>query len=78
MGQLANALPLPGGIGGVEGGMIGAFIAFGVSGSTAVLAVLAYRIISFWLPILPGSIAYLRLRSAVAHWQEADAGEAPG
>ncbi|HWD65833.1 MAG TPA: lysylphosphatidylglycerol synthase transmembrane domain-containing protein [Solirubrobacteraceae bacterium] len=78
VGQLANALPLPGGIGGVEGGMIGAFIAFGVSGSTAVLAVLAYRIISFWLPILPGSIAYLRLRSAVAHWHEADAAQAPG
>ncbi len=62
VGQLANALPIPGGIGGVEGGMIGAFIAFGVNGSTAVLAVLAYRIISFWLPILPGSIAYLQLR----------------
>ena len=30
VGTLANALPLPGGIGGVEGGMIGAFLAFGV------------------------------------------------
>ena len=66
VGQLANALPIPGGIGGVEGGMIGSFIAFGVNGSTAVLAVLAYRIISFWLPILPGSVAYLQLRAAVA------------
>jgi uncharacterized protein (TIRG00374 family) len=72
IGQLANALPLPGGIGGVEGGMIGSFIAFGVNGSTAVLAVLAYRIISFWLPILPGSVAYLRLRSVVAQWHEED------
>ncbi len=70
VGQLANALPIPGGIGGVEGGMIGSFIAFGVNGSTAVLAVLAYRIISFWLPILPGSIAYLQLRSSVAKWRE--------
>lgn len=70
LGQLANALPLPGGIGGVEGGMIGSFIAFGVSGSTAVLAVLAYRLISFWLPILPGSIAYLQLRSSVSRWRE--------
>jgi hypothetical protein len=70
VGQLANALPIPGGIGGVEGGMIGSFIAFGVSGSTAVLAVLAYRVISFWLPVLPGSIAYLQLRSAVARWRE--------
>jgi putative heme transporter len=70
IGQLANALPLPGGIGGVEGGMIGSFIACGVSGSTAALAVIAYRLISFWLPILPGSIAYLRLRAAVAQWNE--------
>jgi uncharacterized protein (TIRG00374 family) len=70
VGQLANALPIPGGIGGVEGGMIGAFIAFGVNGSTAVLAVLAYRIISFWLPVLPGSVAYLQLRSAVSKWRE--------
>ena len=31
VGTLANALPLPGGIGGVEGGMIGAFLAFGVN-----------------------------------------------
>jgi uncharacterized protein (TIRG00374 family) len=70
VGQLANALPIPGGIGGVEGGMIGSFIAFGINGSTAVLAVLAYRLISFWLPVLPGSIAYLQLRSAVAKWRE--------
>jgi uncharacterized protein (TIRG00374 family) len=70
VGQLANALPIPGGIGGVEGGMIGSFIAFGINGSTAVLAVLAYRIISFWLPILPGSVAYLQLRSSVAKWRE--------
>jgi uncharacterized protein (TIRG00374 family) len=70
VGQLANTLPIPGGVGGVEGGMIGSFIAFGVNGSTAVLAVLAYRLISFWLPILPGTIAYLRLRGAVSRWRE--------
>ena len=70
VGQLANALPIPGGIGGVEGGMIGSFIAFGVSGSIAALAVLAYRLISFWLPILPGTVAYLQLRATVARWNE--------
>lgn len=72
VGQLGNALPIPGGIGGVEGGMIGAFVAFGVSGSTAALAVVAYRLISFWLPVLPGSVAYLQLRSAVGRWNERD------
>jgi uncharacterized protein (TIRG00374 family) len=62
VGTLANTLPLPGGIGGVEGGMIGSFLAFGVNGSLAVLAVLAYRTISYWLPTVPGVIAYIQLR----------------
>ena len=34
--------------------MIGAFAAFGVSFDLAVLAVLSYRAISFWLPTFPG------------------------
>ena len=70
IGQLANVLPLPGGIGGVEGGTIGALIAFGCQGSLAVLGVLAYRLISFWLPTLPGAWAYLRLRHTVGRWRQ--------
>jgi uncharacterized protein (TIRG00374 family) len=66
VGTLGNTLPLPGGIGGVEGGMIGSFLAFGVNGSLAVLAVLGYRTISYWLPTIPGVIAYFRLRRGVA------------
>lgn len=69
VGTLANALLLPGGIGGVEGGMIGAFLAFGVNPSLTVLAVLAYRTISYGLPTVPGAIAYLRLRRTVAGWR---------
>jgi uncharacterized protein (TIRG00374 family) len=69
IGQLANVIPLPGGIGGVEGGMIGALIAFGCPGSLAILGVLAYRVISFWLPTIPGAVAYLRLRGTVARWR---------
>ena len=70
IGQLANVIPLPGGVGGVEGGTIGALIAFGAPASLAILGVLAYRVISFWLPTLPGAIAYLRLRGTVARWRE--------
>jgi putative heme transporter len=68
VGMLANLLPLPGGIGGVDGGMIGAFVAFGVSGSLALIAVLVYRLLSFWLPSIPGAIAYFQLRRTVNHW----------
>lgn len=70
VGMFGNLLPFPGGLGGVEGGMIGAFAAFGVDFRLAVLAVLAYRAISFWLPTLPGAIAYLQLRRTVARWRE--------
>lgn len=66
VGTLANTLPLPGGIGGVEGGMIGSFLAFGVNGGLAVLAVLAYRTISYWLPTVPGVIAYVRLQRHIS------------
>ncbi len=72
IGTLGSLLPLPGGLGGVEGGMIGAFAAFGVPGGRAVVAVLAYRAISFWLPTIPGIIGYLRLRVTVRSWQLAD------
>ncbi len=74
VGMLGNLLPLPGGLGGVEGGMIGAFAAFGVDFNLAVLAVLSYRGISFWLPTLPGAVAYFQLRRTVARWREAQNG----
>jgi uncharacterized protein (TIRG00374 family) len=72
VGMLANTLPLPGGIGGVDGGMIGAFAAFGVDPGLAIVAVLAYRFFAFWLPIAPGALAFASLRRTVGRW-EADA-----
>lgn len=69
VGMLGNLLPLPGGLGGVEGGMIGAFAAFNVPLNLAVVAVLSYRAISFWLPTLPGVVAYFQLRRTVARWR---------
>ncbi len=70
VGMLGNLLPLPGGLGGVEGGMIGAFAAFGVDFNLSVLAVLSYRAISFWLPTVPGVVAYFQLRRTVARWRD--------
>jgi uncharacterized membrane protein YbhN (UPF0104 family) len=74
VGQLGNVLPLPGGIGGVDGAMIGAFSAFGISPPLAVVSVLAYRAFAFWLPTFPGAVAYLQLRRTVQHWRS---GETP-
>jgi uncharacterized membrane protein YbhN (UPF0104 family) len=72
VGMLGNTLPLPGGIGGVDGGMIGAFTAFGVDVELSVVAVLAYRVFAFWLPTLPGAVAYLQLRRTVQRWRTSE------
>jgi uncharacterized protein (TIRG00374 family) len=74
VGMLANTLPLPGGIGGVDGGMVAALVAFGTDPGLAVVAVLAYRAFAFWLPIIPGAAAWLTLRRTVAGWQSASEG----
>jgi uncharacterized membrane protein YbhN (UPF0104 family) len=69
VGMLGNLLPLPGGIGGVDGGMIGAFAALGIDSGLALVAVLTYRGFTFWLPTVPGIIAFLALRRTVGEWR---------
>ena len=57
--------------------MIAALLAFGVPGGLAVVSVLSYRAIAFWLPTLPGLLAYLQLRRKVRSWAAAPPGEVP-
>lgn len=71
LGMLGNLLPLPGGVGGVEGGMIGALAAFDVDAGLAVVAVLVFRACTFWLPLVPGVVAYFQLRHTVQGWRAA-------
>ncbi len=71
VGMLANTLPVPGGIGAVDGGMIGALIGFGVDSGLAIVGVLSYRLFAFWIPIIPGVLAYIQLIRA-------DPAEGPG
>jgi uncharacterized protein (TIRG00374 family) len=71
VGMTANLLPFfPGGVGSVDAGMIGAFLAFGEPASTVIVSVLVYRVIAFWLPIPPGIIAYVQLRRTVSRWRQ--------
>jgi uncharacterized protein (TIRG00374 family) len=72
VGMFANLLPLPGGVGGVDAGMIGAFLLFDIQGlgeSTVFAAVLTYRLVAFWLPLVPGVIAFFQLRTTVRRWE---------
>jgi uncharacterized protein (TIRG00374 family) len=68
VGMLANLIPLPGGVGAVDAGMLGAFALFDVSGPIFT-AVLIYRVIAFWLPIPPGVVAFFQLRGTVRRWE---------
>ena len=61
-GLLALIPITPGGLGIVEAGLSALLILAGVPGVDAVIATLAYRIISYWLPILVGPFAYLAFR----------------
>jgi uncharacterized protein (TIRG00374 family) len=62
IGQLGGLLPLPGGIGGIDGGLVGTLIVYGAPADLTVAAVLAFRIILFWLPLAAGAAAFASLR----------------
>ena len=62
-GALLALIPVtPGGLGFVEAGLTGMLTAAGVGAQQALVATLAYRLVSFWLPLPAGGIAYLLFR----------------
>jgi uncharacterized membrane protein YbhN (UPF0104 family) len=65
IGQLGGLLPLPGGLGGIDGGLIGTLIVYGTPAAATAAAVLVYRVILFWLPLLLGAVAFISLRRAL-------------
>ena len=73
--QLLGTLPItPGGLGFVEAGLTGTLALAGVSGGAAVVATLAYRLVSFWLPIPIGGLAALLHRRRYGPPQTAPSG----
>jgi uncharacterized protein (TIRG00374 family) len=61
--QVLGFIPItPGGLGFVEAGLATTLGLAGVGGAQAVLATLAYRMVSYWLPLLAGAVAYLAYR----------------
>jgi uncharacterized membrane protein YbhN (UPF0104 family)/tRNA A-37 threonylcarbamoyl transferase component Bud32 len=59
---IAQAAPTPGGIGAVEAALIAGLTAAGLDKETAVPAVFLFRLVTFWLPILPGWLAFTWLQ----------------
>ncbi|MFD0691015.1 lysylphosphatidylglycerol synthase transmembrane domain-containing protein [Actinomadura fibrosa] len=64
---LGNAAPTPGGLGAVEGALTLALTISGLTAETATSAVLLYRLLTLWLPVLPGwaAFAYLQRKEAI-------------
>jgi uncharacterized membrane protein YbhN (UPF0104 family) len=65
IGQLGGLIPLPGGVGGTDGGLIGAFVLYGSPLSQAVAATLAYRTFQLGVPAILGTIAFVGLRRSL-------------
>ena len=59
---LSNFIPVPGGIGVLDGSMIGMLVLYGVGGTVAIAATLAYHAISLWVPAVWGTIAFIVLQ----------------
>jgi uncharacterized membrane protein YbhN (UPF0104 family) len=64
IGYLSNFVPVPGGIGVLDGSMIGMLVLYGVGGTVATAATLAYHAISLWVPAVWGTIAFILLHRA--------------
>jgi uncharacterized membrane protein YbhN (UPF0104 family) len=64
VGQLGSLIPIPGGIGGVDGGLIGTLVLYGVDAADAAVAVIAYRGLLLAIPAVLGlpALAVLRRR----------------
>jgi hypothetical protein len=62
IGQLGGLIPLPGGVGGTDGGLIGAMVLYGASLSRAAAAVVVYRTFQLGITAILGAIAFVQLR----------------
>jgi uncharacterized protein (TIRG00374 family) len=72
IGQLGGLVPLPGGIGGIELGLVGSFAVFNVPVTASAAAVLAYRVLQLWIPAILGTLAFVQLRDLL-HGKQQDA-----
>ncbi len=65
VGQLGGLIPIPAGIGGIDGGLIGALVLYGASLSQATAAEFAYHTFQLTVPAALGTIAFVQLRQTL-------------
>ena len=61
---LGQAAPTPGGVGAVEAVLTAGLVGVGVDGGIALSSVLLFRLLTFWLPTIPGYISFQWLSKA--------------
>src|SRR5207248_2284321 len=59
---ISNAIPVPGGIGILDGSLVGMLVLYGAKATTATAATLVYHAISLWVPSMWGTVAFVLLR----------------
>jgi uncharacterized membrane protein YbhN (UPF0104 family) len=78
IGELGGLIPVPGGIGGVDLGLVGALALYRVPVGAATAAVLAYRVIALWVPAVVGAGAFVLLQRSLKREQLAISECVPG
>ena len=78
IGYMANIVPIPGGLGVLDGGLLAALVLYGVSGPRAAAGVILYHAIALWLPTIGGTIGFLRLRGVVVAQSRQSAAQSDG
>lgn len=66
IGYLANVIPVPGGIGVLEGGLLAALVLYHLPVTQTAAAVILYHAIALWVPTMGGTIGFVRLRRSIA------------
>lgn len=59
---LGSLVPTPGGLAGVEAGLVAGFMAYGLSTESSIASALAFRLVTYWLPLVPGVVALVYAR----------------
>jgi uncharacterized membrane protein YbhN (UPF0104 family) len=67
IGYLANLIPIPGGLGVLDGGLLGALLLYGLPAEPTAAAVILYHAIALWVPALGGTYGFARLRHSVSN-----------